>query len=123
MATARRTAPAIGDGMAKVTVTDPNGAQWTVRRWWWSAVPSETGLAALDAIIFVIVLPFMIAWPFWLLSKWLGARWSIVIERDGVKLGEEKVRGWGRSGSRIDEIAQSAAAGTLTQYADKAAAD
>jgi hypothetical protein len=100
--------------MAKLTVIDPSGAQWSVRRWWFKTIPYETGVDFLDFIIFIIVLPFMIAWPFWLLSKWLGARWSIVIERDGQKAGEEKVRGWRKSGVRINEIAQSAQAGTFS---------
>lgn len=36
----------------------------------------------------------------------------IVIERDGKQVGDEKVRGWNRSGQRIQEIAQSVAVGT-----------
>jgi hypothetical protein len=103
--------------MAKVTVTDPDGAQWSVRRWWFKSIPGQSGIEFLDFIIFFIALPLMVAWPFWLMSKWLGARWSIVIERDGTKMGEEKVRGWRRSGERIQEIARSAEAGTLTEYA------
>jgi hypothetical protein len=99
--------------MAKVTVTDPSGAEWTVQRWWFKTIPYETGIDFLDFIIFIIVLPFMVVWPFWLLSKWLGARWSIEIRRDGTKVGEEKVRGWAKSGQRINEIAQSVQAGTL----------
>jgi hypothetical protein len=39
-------------------------------------------------------------------------RWVIVIERDGKAVGKEEVRGWGRSGRRIQEIAELAAAGT-----------
>ena len=103
--------------MAKVRVTDPTGAQWTVRRWWFKTIPYQSGIEFLDFVIFLIVLPFMVLWPFWLLSKWLGARWSIVIERDGTKLGEEKVRGWRKSGERIQELAQQAAAGSLPQHA------
>jgi hypothetical protein len=87
--------------MAKLTVIDPSGAQWSVRRWWFKTIPYETGVDFLDFIIFIIVLPFMIAWPFWL-------------ERDGQKAGEEKVRGWRKSGVRINEIAQSAQAGTFS---------
>ena len=102
--------------MAKVTATPPDDAQWSVRRWWFTALPYESGIQFLDFIIFLIVLPFMVVWPFWLMSKWLGASWSIVVERDGTKMGEEKVRGWRRSGERIQEIARSAEAGTLTQY-------
>jgi hypothetical protein len=80
-------------------------------------VPYQSGIDLLDVLIFLVVLPFMLAWPFWLASKWLGARWSVVIERDGTKVGEEKVRGWRRSGERIQEIARRAEAGTLAQYA------
>jgi hypothetical protein len=105
--------------VAKAEVTDPTGAQWTIRRWWFSAMPWQTGLDFLDVILFMLMLPLMVLWPFWLLSKWLGAAWSIEIERDGKKVGEEKVRGWRRSGERINEIAQSAAGGLLaTQYAE-----
>jgi hypothetical protein len=101
--------------MAKVT--DPEGVNWSIRRWWWRTVPWESGIALIDLIIFAIVLPFMLMWPFWLMAKWLGVPWTIVIERDGTEVGREQVRGWRRSGERIDEIARSAQAGTLTQYA------
>ena len=103
--------------MAKVTVTDPSGEEWTVGRWWLSGFPGDTGIGLIDMIIFLIVLPVLLAWPFWLASKWLGARWSIVVERDGKKVGEEKVRGWRKSGERINEIAGLVQAGTPPQYA------
>ena len=96
-------------------VTDPNGVTWSVHRWWFKAVPYETGIGFLDMIIFLIVLPFMIVWPFWFLLKWLGVRWAIVIERDGKKVGQELVRGWRASGNRVDELAQAAEAGALAQ--------
>jgi hypothetical protein len=98
--------------MPKVTVTDPEGVAWTVRRWWFTAVPWQSGIEFLDAIIFLIVLPFMLAWPFWLATIWLGARWSIVIERDGTKVAEERVRGWRRSGERIQQIARAVEVGS-----------
>lgn len=97
--------------MAKVV--DPEGVAWRVRRWWWTPVPWETGFATLDMLILLIMLPFMVMWPFWLLAKWLGASWTIVIERDGTEVGRERVRGWRTSGQRVDELAQSAQAGTL----------
>jgi hypothetical protein len=110
--------PFIMCAMAKAEVTDPTGTKWTIRRWWFSPMPWQTGLDSLDAIIFVIMLPFMLLWPFWLISKWLGAAWSIEILRDGKKVGEEKARGWRKSGERINAIAQAAAGGMLTsQYA------
>jgi hypothetical protein len=61
------------------------------------------------------VLPFMVMWSFWFLLRWLGVRWAIVIERDGKKVGQELVRGWGKSGQRIDEFARAAEAGALEQ--------
>jgi hypothetical protein len=103
--------------MAKVTVVDPSGEQWTVRRWWFTPIPWESGIAFIDMIIFVVVLPFMVAWPIWLLLKSLGVPWSIVVERGDTKVGEEKVRGWKKSGERIDEIARLVQAGTPPQYA------
>ena len=103
--------------MARMTVADPAGTEWSVGRWWFKTIPWQSGIDFLDFIIFLIVLPFMVAWPFRLASKWLGARWSIVIERDGTKVGEERVRGWRRSGDRIQEIARAVEAGTPTEYA------
>ncbi|MGE0780221.1 hypothetical protein [Mycolicibacterium sp.] len=94
-------------------VTDPAGVAWTVRRWWWKTLPWETGFATLDALIFLIVLPFMVLWPFWFAAKWLGASWTLLVERDGTQVHREQVRGWRASGVRVHELAQAAAAGTL----------
>lgn len=98
--------------MARVTVTDPEGETVTVRRWWWRTIPWETGFATLDGLILLIALPFMVMWPIWLLLKWCGVSWTILIERGGERIGREHVRGWRRSGERICEIAASAQAGT-----------
>lgn len=97
--------------MARVTVTDPEGETVTVRRWWWRTLPWETGFATLDAFIFLLVLPFMLMWPVWLALKWFGVPWTILIERDGERIGRERVNGWRRSGERIYEIAASVQAG------------
>jgi hypothetical protein len=97
-------------------VTDPDGVTWSVRRWWWNTTPWETGFATLDGLIFFIMLPFLLMWPFWLASKWLGASWTIDIKRDGTKVGSEQVRGWRRSGQRVEELARAAQEGTLTQF-------
>ncbi|NVN50050.1 hypothetical protein [Mycolicibacterium hippocampi] len=94
--------------MAKVK--DLDGTTWIVRRWWWRAIPWETGFATLDMVILLVMLPFMALWPFWLVAKWLGMPWTIVIERDGVEVDRERVRGWRRSGERIRELADSAQA-------------
>jgi hypothetical protein len=97
-----------------VKVVDPEGVRWTVRRRWWSAIPWETGFDSVDALIFVIMLPFMALWPFWLLAKWLGVSWTIVVHRDGERVAREKVRGWRASGRRIAELASQAQDGALT---------
>ena len=97
-------------------VTDPDGVSWSIRRWWWKTIPWETGFATLDFLIFLVVLPFMLLWPFWLLSKWCGVPWTIVIKRDGTQVGREQVKGWKRSGTRVEEIARSAQDGTLTEF-------
>lgn len=99
--------------MAAARVTDPEGVEWVVRRWWWRTIPWESGFATLDTIIFLIVLPFMLMWPFWLAAKWLGASWTVLTERDGKEVAREQVRGWDASGRRIAELAELAEAGTL----------
>jgi len=55
---------------------------------------------------------YVVEWPFWFIAKLFGVPSKIVIERDGTPVGQERVRGWNKSGQRIKEIAQSAAAGT-----------
>lgn len=94
-------------------VVDPEGVTWRVRRWWWNTVPWQTGFDTLDTIFFLLMLPFLLMWPFWLAAKWLGVAWSIRIERDGREVASERVRGWRASGRRIDELAEQAEAGTL----------
>ena len=68
-----------------------------------------------DLVSVVIALPFLALWPFWLATKWLGGRWTIVVERDGAEVSREQVRGWRGSGGRIAqlswEIAQGARSG------------
>jgi hypothetical protein len=95
-------------------VLDPEGVRWTVRRRWWKTLPWETGFDSLDALFFVIMLPFMALWPFWLLAKWLGVSWTIVVDRDGERVAREKVRGWRASSRRIAELARQAQEGALT---------
>lgn len=96
-------------------VVGPDGVKWTVRRWWWKTIPWETGFATLDMIILLIVLPFMAAWPLWLLAKWCGVPWTVLVERDGTEVTRERVRGWRNSGQRIAELAGMAEAGTAGQ--------
>ncbi len=74
-------------------------------------MPWETGFQTVDAVIFLIVLPSMLMWPLWLMAKWLGVPWTIIIERDGSEVGREQVRGWRRSRGRVQELSRAAEAG------------
>jgi hypothetical protein len=94
-------------------VTDPNGVKWSVDRAWWVFDPAAGGGGGDGLGEFVLAILLMILlWPLSLIAHGLGLPWTIVIERDGRRVGKEKVRGWNKSGQRIQEIAQSAAAGT-----------
>ena len=57
--------------------------------------------------------------PVWLALKWLGVSWTILIERDGKRVGRERVAGWRRCGERIREIAASVQAGTFPMDSSK----
>ena len=96
-------------------VVDDDGWTWTIRRWGWRTLPWQSGFATLDAVFFLIMLPFMLMWPLWLAAKWLGVSWTVQILREGEKVGRERVRGWRKSGERIAELAAEAEAGTLAQ--------
>lgn len=91
-------------------VTDPNGKQWSVHRCWWP-FPAVDGLVTDGVIGLALASPLLLLWPFWLLAKALGARWRIVVERDGIQMETQLVRGWRRSGARIDELALQVARG------------
>ena len=69
------------------------------------------GLAFDGLIGLALAAPLLLLWPFWLLAKALGARWRIVVERDGIQMETQLVRGWRRSGARIDELALQVARG------------
>ena len=70
---------------------------------------------AFLGLLLLLILWRAVGWPLWFIAHWLGVRWVIVVERDGKKV-TELVRGWGKSQRRIQEIAESAAAGTLHQF-------
>jgi hypothetical protein len=93
-------------------VTDPNGVKWSVDRAWWVFDPVPTGSGDAFGQLVLGILLMILLWPVSLIAHGLGLPWTIVIERDGRRVGKEKVRGWNQSGQRIQEIAQSAAAGT-----------
>jgi hypothetical protein len=64
-----------------------------------------------DLFEIAIGLVFVVLWPFWLLTKFLGARWVIVIERDGHEVGRELVRGGRKAKARVNQIAYEIANG------------
>jgi hypothetical protein len=55
----------------------------------------------------VIALPFLLVWPFWVLTRLFGAPWTVVVAGANAPRHEAKVRGWAASGRRIAEIAES----------------
>lgn len=92
-------------------VLDPPGVPWTVYRRWFpnwdlsfmgGADPGELGL-----------LLFAVFWPPWVLAKFLGVRWVICVERNGIHVRDEKIRGWHESNRRLDELAAAVANGQL----------
>ncbi|MBU8831023.1 hypothetical protein [Mycolicibacterium goodii] len=94
-------------------VTDPRGTQWSVYRRWWPFASATDVIenAIFDTLGFLLIAVFVLAWPFWLMTKFLGARWAIRIDRDGAHVDTELVRGWSRSRRRITELAEQLGAG------------
>jgi hypothetical protein len=88
---------------------DADGVRWSVRRDWMPLLDllnmASWGTNWFGMLNFVIALPFILAWPFWLLAKFLGVPWRVVVKRDGEEVTVEKVAGWRASARRIDEIA------------------
>ena len=84
-------------------VLDPHGRAWSVHRDWWP-FPGDL-LDFTDLIEIAIGLVFVVLWPFWLLTKFLGARWVIMVERDGHEVGRELVRGGRKAKARVNQIA------------------
>jgi hypothetical protein len=84
-------------------VLDPHGRAWSVHRDWWP-FPGDL-LDFTDVIEIAVGLVFVVLWPFWLLTKFLGARWVVVVERDGHEVGRELVRGGRKAKARVNQIA------------------
>jgi len=88
-------------------VRDATNTRWTVRRVWWPFgtwlldLPEWGGLFALGMLL---TLPLVVIWPFWLLARFLGAPWTIVVKRKGDEIHREKVTGWTASGERMAEM-------------------
>jgi hypothetical protein len=80
-----------------------------VHRDWWP-FPGDL-LDFTDLFEIAIGLLFVVMWPFWLLTKFLGARWVVVVERDGHEVGRELVRGGNKAKARVNEIAAQIAGG------------
>jgi hypothetical protein len=89
-------------------LTDSNGTIWSVYRDWW---PFPGDFDFTDLFELAIALLFVVLWPFWLLGKFVGVRWAVVIERDGHQVGRELVRGWSKSKRRVNELVGEVAAG------------
>jgi hypothetical protein len=90
-------------------VLDAHGRAWSVHRDWWP-FPGDL-LDFTDLVEILIGLGFVVLWPFWLLTKYLGGRWVIVIERDGHEVGRELVRGSGKAKRRVAQILREIAGG------------
>ncbi|OBF21940.1 hypothetical protein [Mycobacterium sp. ACS4331] len=90
-------------------VTDADGVRWSVRRQWMPLLEhlnmASLGTDWFGMLNFVVALPFILAWPFWLLAKLFGVPWRVLVKRDGEEVTVEKVAGWRASGRRIEEIA------------------
>ncbi len=89
-------------------VKDPDGVRWSVHRRWMPLLDyldmTTWGNSLFGALMFVVALPFLFAWPFWLLGKVCGVPWKIVVRRADEDVAEEKIKGWRASGRRIEEI-------------------
>ncbi|MFC7671794.1 hypothetical protein ACFQWH_01840 [Mycolicibacterium sp. GCM10028919] len=96
-----------------VVVSDPGGVQWSVRRKWWPFFGADDlfDLSFIGLLGLLLALPLFVLWPFWLATKFLGARWRIIVERDHADASTELVRGWRRSTARINDLALEIAQG------------
>ncbi|BBZ75562.1 hypothetical protein MANY_08990 [Mycolicibacterium anyangense] len=88
-------------------VRDATNTRWTVRRVWWPfgtwllELPEWGGLFALGMLL---TLPLVVVWPFWVLARFLGAPWTIVVKRKGDEIHREKVTGWTASRERMADM-------------------
>ncbi|WP_059020161.1 hypothetical protein [Mycobacterium sp. M26] len=88
-------------------VRDATNTRWTVRRVWWPFGTWMLNLPDWDwlfALGMLLTLPLVVIWPFWLLARFLGAPWTIVVKRKGDEIHREKVTGWTASGERMAEM-------------------
>ena len=80
-----------------------------MRRDWWP-FPGDL-LDFTDLFEIAIGLVFVVLWPFWFLTKFLGARWVVVVECGGHEKGRELVRGGSKANTRVNQIAYEIAGG------------
>jgi hypothetical protein len=103
------------EGRDMAEVTDAGGAKWSVyRRWAFRCrhASDSAGGGELGALV-VDLLQIVVFSPFWLIAKGFGVPWTIVVERNGTEVREVRVSGLRDSQRCIEELAESAAAGTL----------
>ena len=90
-----------------VRFTDVTNKRCSVRRVWW---PFGTWLfdlpdwGGLFVIGMVLMAPLVVIWPFWLLARFLGVPWTLIVRRDRKELRREKVAGWAASKDRMAAI-------------------
>ena len=84
------------------------------RRWYDMSNFGDGGSTEIGALVLFPLLA-VAWWPFWFVAHWFGLPWRLVIKRDGTEVYEIEVRGWHKSRRRIQEIAESVAAGTLSE--------
>lgn len=89
------------------SVRDSTNVRWTVRRLRWpfgEMFFNPDWPDWLFVIGLVVTLPFVIAWPFWLVARFLGAPWTLVVRRKGREVRRESVKGWTASRQKMQEI-------------------
>ncbi|HNM10492.1 MAG TPA: hypothetical protein PKI02_03510 [Mycobacterium sp.] len=92
-------------------VRDAANVRWTVRRVWWPFgtwlfdLPEWGGLFAMGMLLLA---PLVVIWPFWLLARFLGVPWTLIVRRQGEEVRREKVKGWTGSRDRMTEILEEA---------------
>ena len=86
---------------------DAENKRWTVRRVWWPFgtwlldLPDWGGLFALGLLLMA---PLVVIWPFWVLAKYIGTPWTLIVRREGEEMNREQVVGWAASRERMDAI-------------------
>ncbi|GAB5901865.1 hypothetical protein OKHIL_76770 [Mycolicibacterium mageritense] len=95
-----------------VRVQDPAGEIWEVKRAWFLARYTNSSVGSyyddipvVSTAISVILLPFVLVWPFWFAAKFVGMPWKIVVRQGNTEVHREKVHGWKASKLRTGQLA------------------